>query len=90
MTKLTSYLIFLGCLSTILVPELNFGLDELLNGKEIVSICIHLYTPLAVIADIFLFKNAGITACAVEQSKPIKLVISHNVGFRFSIKFLYF
>ena len=56
MTKLTSYLIFLGCLSTILVPELNFGLDELLNGKEIVSICIHLYTPLAVIADIFLLK----------------------------------
>ena len=40
------------CLPTILVPELNFGSDELLNGKEIAF----LYIPLAVVADILFVK----------------------------------
>ena len=78
MTKLTSYLIFLGFL---LVPELNFGSDELLNGKDI----LHL-----LLLQSFLCKNAVITVCADKQSKPMKLVIFHSVGFGFSIKFLNF
>ena len=52
MTKLTSHLIFLGCLPTILVPKLNFGSDELLSGKKISFLCI----PLAVVADILFVK----------------------------------
>ena len=52
MTKLTSHLIFLGCLPTILVPELNFGSDELLSGKEVAFLCI----PLAVVTDILFVK----------------------------------
>ena len=79
MTKLTSHSIFPGCLPNILDPELNFGLDELLNGKEIGFLCI----SLAVVADI-LFVNA------VEQSEPIKFVISCNVGLGFSIKLVHF
>ena len=81
MTKLTFHLIFLGFLSTILLHELNFDSDELLSGKEIAF----LYIPLVVVADIC--KNAGITACAVEQNEPIKLVIPHNFGLRFCINF---
>ena len=52
MTKLASHLIFLGCLLTILLPELNFGSDELLSGKEIAFS----YIPLAIVADILFVK----------------------------------
>lgn len=52
MTKLTFHLIFLDCLPSILIPELNFDSDELLSGKKIVF----LYIPLAVVADILFVK----------------------------------
>ena len=45
-------MIFLGSLPTTFVPELNFGSDELLSGKEIAF----LYIPLAVVADILFVK----------------------------------
>ena len=52
MTKLSSDLIFLGCLPTILVPKLNFDPDKLFSNKEIAFLVI----PLAVVADILFVK----------------------------------
>ena len=52
MTKLSSHLIFLGCLPTILVPKLNFDPDELFSSKEIAVLVI----PLAVVTDILFVK----------------------------------
>ena len=52
MTKLSSHLIFLGCLPTILVPKLNFDPDELFSSKEIAVLVI----PLAVVTDILSVK----------------------------------
>ena len=52
MTKLSSHLIFLGCLSTILVSKLNFDPDELFSSKEIAVLVI----PLAVVTDILFVK----------------------------------
>ena len=40
--------------------------------------------------EITFLKNSSITVCAVEQSEPTKLAISHNIGLRFYIKFLRF
>ena len=80
MIKLTSHLIFLGFLPTILLHELNFDSDELLSGKEIAFLNILLVD----VPDISFVRM--LVSKLVLLSK-MSLVISHNFGLGFSIKF---
>ena len=73
-------MIFPGFLATILLHKLNFDSDELLRGKEIAF----LYIPLVDVGDISFVRM--LVSQLVLLSK-MSLVISHNFGLGFSIKF---